>query len=272
MSAEPAGIRRQLSQVRAYLKQGKPLPAAQIVQSALQVLQKGQLLKAERQELERMLEEAVSCLANDESIRKIYPLRLAYAPGRESELDENVRGLLEAFDALAAEEAQERLRLREERKRALLAQGKEEFARAETGKGLHTFAALDREFPDDPRLRGEMGTVLLEARQYAAAVKYLEDALEMHPDFLPLYNMIGIALRKLERFENAEHYYLQALERVRDDSALYFNLGRLYVDWEKWGKAAKAGRTALDLNPGFDEARMLLAYAEKKLEERGAAS
>ena len=277
MSAELTKARQQLAQVRTLLRQEKILPAVQGVQSALQTLLKGQLLKAERQEFEQMLQDAVGYLANDANVRKVYPLMLAYAPGQERECNDNLKDLVAALNDLVAEEAQEQLRLREEqlrlrekRKLDLLARGKAEFAAKDTEKGLLTFAELGKEYPDDPGLRGEMGKYLLEAGHYAVAVEYLKDALEMDPELLPLYNLIAIALRKLDRFETAEYYFLRASEFMRLDPSLYFNIGRLYVDWQKWGKAIKAAKVALRLKPDFIEAQKLLAYAEEKLQIRGS--
>ena len=264
MSAELAKARQQLSQVRTLLRQGKVLPAAQGVQSALLTLLKGQLIKTERQEFEDLLQEATSHLANDASVRKVYPLQLAYAPGQERECNEHLKALIRSLNDLMAEEAQEQLRLREARKCALLARGKSEFKAQETQKALQTFAELAADFPNDPALRGEMGKILLEAGQYEAAVEYLKNALEMDPGLLPLYNLIAIALRKLDRFEIAEQYYLRASEYMRMDPTLYFNIGRLYVDWKKWEKAIKAAHAALRLKPDFIEAQKLLAYAEEK--------
>ena len=271
MSAELTKARQQLSQVRTLLRQGKILPAAQGVQSALLSLLKSQLIKTERQEFEQMLQDAASYLANDAEVRKIYPLQFSYQPGQEREFNENLKDLISSLHDIVTEEAQEQLRLREERKRTLLAQGKTEFAARETEKGLQSFTALKQEFPDDPELRGEMGKILLEAAQYEAAVEYLKNALEMDPELRHLYNFIAIALRKLDQFELAEQYYLRASEYMHMDPTLYFNIGRLYVDWKKWGKAIKAAHAALRLKPDFIEAQKLLAYAEEKLRHEGNA-
>jgi tetratricopeptide (TPR) repeat protein len=271
MSAELTKARQQLSQVRTLLRQGKVLPAVQGVQSSLLTLLKGQLIKTERQEFEHLLQEATAYLANDAAVRKIYPLQLAYAPGQEREFNETLKELITALHDMMAEEAQEQLRLREERKRVLLAEGKAAFETQATEKGLQIFAELGREFPDDPALRGEMGKILLETNHYAAAVEYLKNALDMDPELLPLYNLIAIALRKLDRFETAEQYFLRASEYMRMEPSLYFNIGRLYVDWQKWDKAIKAANAALRLKPDFIEAQKLLAYAEEKLRNAAGA-
>ena len=71
-------------------------------------------------------------------------------------------------------------------------------------------------------------------------------------------------LRKLRKFDIAEKYFMRATEFAKSDPNLYFNLGRLYIDWARWDKAEKASRLALRLSPGFVEARKLLNYALKK--------
>jgi len=269
MSAELTRARQQLSQVRTLLRQDKILPALQGVQSALLTLLKGSLIKTERQEFEQLLQDAASSLAYDATVRKLCPLQLAYTPGQEREFNETLKNLISSLHDMLTEEAQEQLRLREERKRVLLARGKAEFAAREEEKGLQTFTELGQEFPDDPMLRGEMGKILLEAGQYEAAVTYLKNALDMNPELLPLYNLIAIALRKLDRFETAEQYYLRAAEYMRMEPSLYFNIGRLYIDWKRWEKAIKAGQAALRLKPDFVEAQKLLAYAEERLQDEG---
>ena len=271
MSADLTKARQQLSQVRTLLRQGKALPAVQGTQSALLTLLKGQLMKTERQEFEHLLQEAVEYLSHDATVRKIYPLQLTYTPGQEREFNETLKELVGAMNDLVAEEAQEQLRLREERKRALLAQAKAEIEAGQTEKGLQSFAALEEEFTDDPVLRGEIGKILLAAGLYAPAVDYLKSALELNPELLPLYNPIAIALRKLDRFETAEQYYLRAAEYMRMDPTLYFNIGRLYIDWKKWNKAIKAAQAALRLKPDFVEAQKLQAYAEEQLRNENAA-
>ena len=83
---------------------------------------------------------------------------------------------------------------------------------------------------------------------------------------IQVYNRIGIALRKLGRFEAAERYYRKAIEWKDDDPNIFFNLGRLYVEWKQWRKAVKAAKIVLRLNPDFEPAQKLQAFAEKKLE------
>ena len=57
---------------------------------------------------------------------------------------------------------------------------------------------------------------------------------------------------------------MRAVEFNKTDPNLYFNLGRVYLDWERWDKAEKVSRLALRLLPTFVEAHKLLNFSLKK--------
>jgi Tetratricopeptide repeat. len=74
---------------------------------------------------------------------------------------------------------------------------------------------------------------------------------------------VGIALRKMERYETAEKYYKKALEIGGKDVGLLFNLGRLYVEWQHWRKAERTAQLIVKLDPDFAEGKKLLEYILK---------
>ncbi|MEG2172868.1 MAG: tetratricopeptide repeat protein [Desulfovibrionaceae bacterium] len=268
MSAELAKARKHLSLVRTLLKEGKYLPAAQAIQFGIATMLKSQLLKVERDEFEKLIATAVDYFANDDYIRARAAITLTYAPGQERIVYDLIREIADALKEQVVEAAQEQLRLSIEKRNC---EKKEKFAHGiatiEAGDpqaGEAMLSALVESYPDDPELRGSVGEALLRVGLYEPAVDYLTEALDQKPDMLHLYNSIGIALRRLNRFEVAESYYLRASQYLRKDPNLYFNIGRLYVDWKKWDKALKAAAMALKLKPGFMEAQKMYEYAEKQ--------
>lgn len=268
MSAELTRARQQLAQVRTYIKQGKVGPAAQALHSALLAMLKNPLMKSEREEFERLVSDAVAVFSREKMVISVYPLKIDYVPGDERALYEVVKGVLEGLEQYAVEQAREQMEAMDARKREWLARGIQELG-TDQGRGLATLKALLQEHSDDPELRGSVGEALLKAGMYEPAVDYLTEALDAKPDMLPHYNNVGIALRKLLRFETAEKYYLRASQYLRNDPNLYFNIGRLYVDWGKWPKAVRAAGAALKLDPEFAEAKKLYDYAQKRVEQDG---
>lgn len=270
MSTELTKARQQLASIRTYLRQGKPQPAVQALHSTVLTILKTPLMKSEREEFERLLEDSVYHLTADPQVKKLYPKPIRYEPGHERELLDNMRGLLEAFDVTIRDEAEDMLRALEERRKKLLEEAAALLAKGEKEEAIRIMQILAQENKDDSALLGRIGELFLQAGCYEEAISYLGNALEMSPELAHLYNKIGMALRKVKKFETAEKYYLKASAYLGRDPNLFFNLGRLYVDWGNWAKAIKAADAALKLEPEFVEARKMAAYARKMQEEKAA--
>lgn len=269
MSADLTKARQQLASIRTYLRMGKPQPAVQALHSTILTILKTPLMKAERDEFERLLEDGVYLVTADTQVKQIFPLQVTYEHGKERELLEDLRGLLEAFDCTLRDEAEEAVRLLEERKHKILKEGADLLTKCEFEPGKAKFQILAREYKDDADLLGNMGELLLQAGLYEEAIVYLEIALENNPELAHLYNHIGMALRKVKKFETSEKYYLKASNYLGHDPNLFFNLGRLYVDWGQWDKALKTAEAALKLEPEFMEAQKMATYV-RKMQEREA--
>ncbi len=265
MSKDLTNVRKSLAQANSNVKQGKSVAAVQAAQDGLVALS-GPLLKNERTEIVELLSDALMYISTDPVVRNIFPLQLQYTPGEEQSLNTTLRDLYNSLSDHVVEQAEKAKKEREEAKIERLSR-----AIAELGispmKAQASFKALVRDYPNDAQLLGDIGEGLLRAGLFEEAVTYLTEALDMKPDMLPFYNVIGIALRKLQRFPIAETYYLRASQYLRHDPNLYFNIGRLYVDWKKWEKARNAALVALKLSPDFAEAKKLLNHAENKLKE-----
>ncbi len=264
MSADITKVRKALTQVSSNIKQGKPVVAVLAAQDGINLLLGTPLMKAERLEFVALIENSLAHISNDPLVRSLFPLQLSYIPEQERELLANLRDLHNALTEHVQQEAQRAFEEREERKRTNFARAVELLDENPT-KAQAAFASLAREFPRDAQLLGDIGEALLKAKLYEEAIRYLTEALDLKPDMLPFYNVIGMALRKLEQYSVAETYYLRASKYLRHDPNLYFNIGRLYVDWQKWTKARSAALAALKLDPNFEEAKKLLQYAEKFL-------
>ncbi len=269
MSNELTQARQQLLAVRTYLRQSKQQPAVQALYSTLITVLKTPLMKAEREEFERLLEDAVYNIAADKEIRQLFPTQLVYKPGTERQLLDQVHMLLETLDEEIKDGAQDYLRLLVQRRDKLFADGENFLLNGNVEKASQTFQLLASENKDDADLWGRIGEAFLNRQMYEEAIPYLEKALQMTPDMAHLYNKVAMALRKVGQFETAEKYYLMASNYLPRDSNLFFNLGRLYVDWKQWPKAIRAAEASLTLEPDFEAGQKLLNYAKKMQAETG---
>lgn len=269
MSSQLTKARTGLTQIPGHMKQDKVLPAAIAMQDALVIIIKEPLMKAEKEEFVDMVSKAVHVMDTNKALRTLYPLQFNYEPGKERDLLNQVRELLQALKEQQAALVQDNVAELEKKKRAALAKGQELLDANQLDKARAHFAKVTRDFKD---LKGEVGEMFLKAEMYEEAFEYLAQALEDSPESLHLYNRIGIALRKLGRFETAEKYYRKALEYKKNDPNLYFNLGRLYFEWKKWRRMEKAASFALRYRPDFDQAQKMLEFAKKKLADTQQAA
>lgn len=262
-SAELSKARKQLTEVRSLIKQNRLFPAVQCLNAAVNTMMRTSLIKNERTELEDMVLNAVGWLSHSDKIRKIFPLAITYTPGDEAGLQSVIQELLDLFENEMADQANEGLRLLEERKRKLLTEAQDYLANGQVDKAAEIHQVLTRDFGEDPALLSEIGEQYLNNECYEQAFEYLSKALEANPDAIHLYNRVGIALRKLERYETAEKYYKKALEIAGKDIGLLFNLSRLYIEWKQWFKAEKVAKLVVRIAPDFAEGKKILAYIEK---------
>jgi len=264
MSQELIKARSQLGKVRSYLKQEKFMLAVQALHDSLAIMIKNPLMRQEKEEFQRLVEDAAYQLSSDQGFKKLIPLQVAYTPGKEKDLLGTLKECLSELQNSAVSEAKQQLKELEERKKQDLEKGRGMVERKEFDDARTHFGSMMQQFPDDPELKADIGEIWLKNQQYEDAYGYLSQALEESPDSLHLYNRIGIALRKMGLFETAEKYYLKALALISDDANLYFNIGRLYLDWERWDKVMEMAQKALQLDPGFDQAQKMYNFAKKR--------
>lgn len=264
MAAELTKARSQINKVGTYLKQAKPLPAVSALYEAVAAVMRTPLIRSEKEEFSKIITDAVLHLNGDRNLRKVYPLILDYKPGSEKELVEQLLNVLTELQATVVEEAKDIIADKEQRITKGLAEGKLLIEEKRFDEAKILLEKLAREHPRDADLRARIAELFIGGELFEDAFTYLDEAIALSPDQIHHYNRIAIVLRKLRKYDIAEKYFMRAAEFAKSDPNLYFNLGRLYVDWDRWDKAEKASRLALRLSPGFVEARKLLNYALKK--------
>jgi tetratricopeptide (TPR) repeat protein len=265
MSGELTKARHKLTGINASLKMGKYMTAAQSLNDAIVIMLSAPLMKNEREEFAQMIESTVYALNNHKELRKVYPLVLHYAPGEEKKLLEEIFEMRKVLQEDVNENAQKDMEALAAKKREGLERGQKHLDEQQFDEARQAFDHLAGEFPGDAELRADIADRYHKAGLNQDALGHLTQAINDSPESLYLYNRIGIVLRKMQDFASAESYYLRALAITQKDEYLFFNLGRLYYDWQKWDKMAQAAQKAVAINPNFAEAQKLLAFAKKKL-------
>ena len=130
------------------------------------------------------------------------------------------------------------------------------------GRAAEALRAVERALnlePNNEAARMHLADSLLENDRPARAETMFLSLLQRHPHDLHLLNRLGIALRKQGKFEEAVAHYKKALTINDQDENLYFNLGRCHLEIGQVEAAVHALNQALNIRPGLEEARLLLA-------------
>jgi len=265
MAQELTNARRALSKVSTDLKQGQSISAATAVRDAARLFGRVPMMKNEHDEFVELLRSATQYFSYRKEITKIFPLAISYKPGEEDALADLMNQLIEVLQESSLEEAMVR---RKEYIDAQLAKGRRELLAKDYENGRRTLDQLEQEYSTDVELVTEIGELFAQAGLYNDAVRHLELAAQLAPDSAHVLNRLGIVLRRLKRFEEAEYAYAKAVTMEHSDPNLFFNFGRLYFDQEKWAEVVDCAKKALKLNPDFSEAEKMGVYAQKKLSEK----
>ncbi len=90
------------------------------------------------------------------------------------------------------------------------------------------FSALTQKYPSNARLYTNLGMLHLQKKELTAAEQALLQAVKIYPYDAIAQNHLGVTLRELGKFHDAEQAYLLAIKyNDRYDDA-YLNLGILY--------------------------------------------
>jgi tetratricopeptide (TPR) repeat protein len=105
-----------------------------------------------------------------------------------------------------------------------------------------------------PFVHATLGIALAKVEKYEEAAAYFEKALDADPRFcLAAYNL-GLCQYKLDRREEAVETLILASEVCRDDVAAMVSVSRMLIELGEVDRGIALGRAALEINPRTPEA------------------
>ncbi|MBI4827756.1 MAG: tetratricopeptide repeat protein [Nitrospinae bacterium] len=106
-------------------------------------------------------------------------------------------------------------------------------------------------------LRTEIGEIYLASGEENKAAAAFKSSLSI-VESVHVYNRLGIALRRKKRYDEAIKEYQKALKVAPNDEAIYYNMGRAWLEMGDYAKAEESLARALELDADFTECRELL--------------
>jgi len=143
-----------------------------------------------------------------------------------------------------------------------LEKGRQLLAQRYFDGALQHFKRLAEDYPDDAALMAEIGKILFDIN-HIECITFFEKAVALAPQDHKSLSQMGVALRKIKKFEQAEQAYLTALSLEKDNVSYLFNLSRVYIDSGNWQKAQETLRRVLAIDPDLEPAQKGLEFATR---------
>ena len=113
--------------------------------------------------------------------------------------------------------------------------------------------------PDDALLRVHYGELLRDMGEVEEAIRRLREAVELDPEPASYWNSLGMVLGTHGRLAEAETAFRRARERDDSNAQYAFNTGLALLRLGRPEEARGLFETTLELEPGFEDARLRLA-------------
>ena len=99
-----------------------------------------------------------------------------------------------------------------------------------------------------------LGVIALVRKNFVEALNHFESSISLCDDKAFFYNHYGIALKDVNRSEDAEKAFVKATQLDPHYADAWSNLGKLHLDHARYGKAAKAIHKAIQITPHHPDA------------------
>jgi len=118
---------------------------------------------------------------------------------------------------------------------------------------------------------GVQGNAWYQLKDYDRALSTYQQAVELKPDLIEVWNNLGNTLHQLNRNEEAITAFNQAIELKPDYAEARYNLGNTLADLDRKEEAIVAYNQAIELKPDFFEAWYNLGCTLADLNRKKAA-
>lgn len=256
--------RKHLMNIVVTLKEGNVEQALKSVIFGLFIFIKhgNLLIRQEKKEFQDLLTKSVHILSLDTTIKELCKEPLEYVQKKELELLARLRALPEQIQAVRQKRVEQHAEARLQSRIDRLEKGRALLQQKYFDGAIQHFKRLCDDFPGDHDLFAEIGKMLFNIN-HIESITFLEMAVASDPADHQSYAMMGVAFRKIKKFEQAEQAYLSALEAAPENVNYLFNLSRVYIDSGNWAKAQETLHRVLILEPGLEPAKKGLEFASR---------
>ena len=138
---------------------------------------------------------------------------------------------------------------------ALLKKAQYKIKTGRFNEAINNYKKILRKHPNHFDALFMVGTLYAKQNKMAVAIRYLEMAVKIKPDFADLWNNLGNVYKATGDFARAKKCYMDCLKLNPSHASAHHGLGTIFVeDIKEQQRALECFRTALSLDPNIAEA------------------
>ena len=128
-------------------------------------------------------------------------------------------------------------------------------------------------FPSDVRVQFNVGTYYYGIQDYNQAIEHYKKAVQIAPEYSPVYNILGYAYRQIENYDESEKTFKKYTELIPDDPNPYDSYAELLMKRGRFDESITNYQKALAIDSHFVASRLGVAtnYMYKGMYEKGSA-
>jgi tetratricopeptide (TPR) repeat protein len=144
------------------------------------------------------------------------------------------------------------------------------------GKSVEQKIYLDsllKLFPQDERVQFVVGGYFFGLQDYAGAIEHYQKAIQIAPEYSPVYNILGYAYRQIENYTEAEKTFKKYIDLIPTDPNPYDSYAELLMKMGRFEESIVNYRKALAIDTHFVNSQFGIAanYMYMGMYEKGAA-
>lgn len=263
-------IREDLARAKAAYAKNDELRTLQLVVAALKAFLSVKLPNSDRVMVEGLLRESFANLGKLPHIKKYAPSGIPYAKGQEQKLFSALLPLAQKIEEDLGRENLDAMRERKLRIDHAVIKGAKLLAEGNLLEAQRNFRAAVEDYVDEKGLFPLIASRLIDAGHFKPSFEYVKRAIEEAPDNARAYDFLLTAAGKTEEWGLAEKILHDAQPKAGAQPLFDQALAMVAARLGRWNEARSAAKRAVEAVPGLDEARRVLAMAEKKLAEAAA--
>lgn len=258
-------IRENIARVKGYTRRDEALRALDTLSETMLEYAQHKFMGNVRFELEVNLDEALTEVSRLPTVQAQLPQTgnnkpfvLRYIKGKEAVLAKALQSIALALRAEAEEAEQNRLDQIEEHRKQLLLSGQDYLNKGDHVRARVFFGRYADEFGDRPGLIADIGRRFKDKNLHLEAADFYQRAVDLFPKEAANYTQLIESLLALMEYDKVEKIYEMVLRQFGPHPRTLYNMACFYIKWRKRDEAAETAYRALQLDPEFEDARVLL--------------